>query len=366
MTSVARRAAAIGLAALAPVLGSAPALAAATRLLSPSFFPGWDSANVAHPFVVFDVGANLYRMCYAAAGRNALNDSTWDQWVVGIATSSDTVTWRRNTTDFKAGLYARLFLDGEFVDPDENSGIFDSMAAFGACVIKDGTAWKMWYTGWNGDRENLGGGLARQINFRIGYASSADGTTWTKQAGGAGAGAVLGLGSAGQADAKGASQPVVLKEGSTYRLWYEGFNGSAWRILYATSSDGLTWTKQGVALQPGGAGSLDERGVRNPVVITRAGHYELWYQGQSAAVPNYHVMRATSPDGTSWTKAGQVTLTPDSPIAGSEQIHADSIIVKPDNSLLVFFAKQITTTTTGTYGQVSLRQFHIYSEVVNP
>ena len=35
---------------------------------------------------------------------------------------------------------------------------------------------------------------------------------------------------------------AVLKDGSTYKMWYPGYSGN-WRGYYAYSSDGLTWTK---------------------------------------------------------------------------------------------------------------------------
>ncbi len=93
--------------------------------------------------------------------------------------------------------------------------------------------------------------------------------------------------------------------------------------MYATSADGVVWAKQGVALDLGGSGQ-DALGLRNPMVITRAGRYELWYQGRSANSPYYHVMRATSSDGLTWTRAGEVTLHPDAALDGSEMIHAST------------------------------------------
>ena len=333
-----------------------PPYATASKILSPRFFPGFECQHVCYPYVFYDSAAEHYKMYYAGSSTVEINESLWDQWMTGIATSSDTVTWTRKDDDYQPVIRAHKFLEGDVVDPQAISGEFDSVCAIGACVLKDGSTYKAWYTGWSGDFDHVGGGVVNKTNYRIGYAASPDGIAWTKYAGDAGAGSVLGVGPPGSPDAKGAGQPHVIKEDPTYRMWYEGFDGSVWRILYATSTDGTTWTRQGAALNPGASGDPDALGCRDPVVITRSGNYELWYQGQGAAVPNYHVLRATSSDGVTWTKVGEVLLHPDDPLDGSERIHVDSIIVQPDNSCKVFFAKENTTT----------RNYYIYMEAVNP
>jgi len=343
----------------------APPDAAATKILSPS--DSWESRQVCYPCVIYDQAAGGYKMFYSGTGGAEANESAWSPWATGIATSTDLLTWARKTDDYEPVLYARKFMEGDLVDPDETAAVFDSMFAIGPCVLKDGVTYKMWYTGWNGQSEHIGGGIDNLVNFRVGYATSTDAVAWTKHPGAAGCGSVVGLGAGGSADAKGAVHPYVLKEGSTYRMWYEGFDGSTWRILYATSPDGTTWTKQGTALSVGGSGALDELGLRNPVVISRNGQYELWYQGKSSSPPNYHVMRAASPDGLTWTKAsGEVGLHPDDPLDGDERILVDSVLVQGDNSCRVFFAKENTTNTTVTYGVLKTKAYSIYTEVVNP
>ncbi|MBI4579404.1 MAG: hypothetical protein HY718_06850 [Planctomycetes bacterium] len=344
---------------------AAPPPGSAVRILSPRFFPGWQSQNVCYPFVVPEQ-AGTYRMFYTGSASEQWNESNAEQWVTGYVTSTDTITWKF-PENYEQVLFARQFMEADLVDPAEMAAVFDSMFAAGACVIKEGGVYKAWYTGWNGEFVHQGGGLCDKINFRVGYATSPDGIRWTKVAGTAGAGSVLGLGSTGEPDAKGAANPHVLKIGGEHRMWYEGYDGQTRRIMLATSADGITWTKQGVVLNPGGANAKDERGLANPMVIFRSGQYELWYQGKSQSSPNYHVLRATSTDDAAWTKiAAEVTLHPDSPIAGSELIHVNSAIVLADGSVQVFFAKQITTARTVAYATLNSRNFHVYTEVVNP
>ena len=343
---------------------AAPAPGTAVKILSPSMFPTWQGWHVCYPFVIADSSAGGYRMYYSGAGSCQNNDSLSDQWMTGSVTSPDTTTWTR-PDNYEPILLPRKLYEGDLIDPDDMSAQFDSMFAIGACVIRESSSsYKMWYTGWNGDTE--GAGVVSRINFRIGYATSSNGTSWQKQPGSAGGGAILGLGAAGQSDAKGVGQPHVIKEGSNYRMWYEGFDGTYWRVFYATSSNGTTWTKQGVALNRGSAGTLDELGLRNPVVDSRNGQYEMWYQGQSAAAHNYHVLRATSSNGLTWTKVPtEVTLHPGDAVDGSEMIHVDSVIVNPDNSAQVFFAKHNTTAEPHTYDATIQKQYYnIYTEVI--
>lgn len=348
---------------------SSPALpppGSALQILGPKYFPGWQAFNVLYPFVIYDESSSQYRMYYSGSEMGYVSEAAWDQWATGSATSVDTLKWTY-PDNYEAVIYPHKFMEGDVVDPDDIKTEFDSVMAIAPCVIKDGSTYKMWYTGWNGDSEHIGNGITRKISYRIGYATSADGVHWTKHLGTAGVGAVFGVGTVGSLDAKGVSHPYVIKENNTYRMWYEGYDGSAWRIFYATSADGVTWTRQGLALNTSANGSYDTLAARNPVVIRRNGVYEMWYQGQGTVMPQYHVLRATSPDGITWTKiSGQVALHPDAAIQGTERIHVNSILVQHDGSCQVFFAKESTSTRSATFGSVYQRLYYIYTEVVNP
>lgn len=352
--------------------------ARAAKILSPTFFPGWQARGVFHPFVVFDRLSGEYRMCYTGAGTVQMNDSVSDTWVTGVVTSKDGLTWS-TPKDYEPVLLARRFLEGDVVDREEQSGVFDSLFAFGACVLKDRRNYRMWYTGWNGDtsnhREDPRLGRVERVHFRIGHATSRDGLSWEKRPGTGGAGSVIGLGAPGEPDSQGASHPHVMKEpglgrgrrgGDLYRMWYEGDDGKIRRICWATSRDGTAWEKRGAVLEPGPPGAPDELGVGHPVVIKRKGRYELWYQGRGRSDPSFRILRATSPDGEAWTRAGEVALHPDPPLRGDESIHVRSIIVSSDGACRVFFAKETTTTRRLPYGAVPSKSFHIYTETVNP
>lgn len=342
---------------------AAPPPEAARELLAPRFFPVWQARNVAFPFVLHDRASGLYRMYYAGSGAAQFNDSAWDQWMTGLATSRDGTTWTM-PDDYEPVLRPWRFATGEVTGRARRER-FDAMAAFGVCVLREGGRYLMWYTGWNGDDTAGGDGIARPTHYRIGLATSSDGVRWAKVDGDAGAGAVLGLGPAGRADEQAAGQPFVLRDGPGYRMWYEAFDGRAWRIASARSPDGRAWTREGVILEPGPPGSRDALGARNPVVLRRGGGWELWYQGRGAALPSSHVMRATSADGQRWTKLrGELRMDP--PLRGDEAVHVDSALVLPGGAVQLFLAREKTLRRKAAWGEVESPSFHIYSAVVNP
>jgi len=100
--------------------------------------------------------------------------------------------------------------------------------------------------------------------------------------------------------------PCVLfnPDSVRYEMWYVGMLGSPnWRpysIGYAFSDDGITWTKLDSAVLTATPGSWDESTVEWPRVIRENGQYKMWYTGWSPTVDG--IGYATSPDGINWTK----------------------------------------------------------------
>ena len=135
-------------------------------------------------------------------------------------------------------------------------------------------------------------------NTRIGYASSPDGISWTKHPA-----PVLDHGQSGSWDELVVYQPSVMFDGTTYRMWFGGHNGPNNRqIGYATSPDSINWTKYGSnpVLSPGPPGSWDDEYVDSPWVIFIKGKYHMWYTGSNGSVVQSG--HATSLDGIIWEK----------------------------------------------------------------
>jgi hypothetical protein len=102
----------------------------------------------------------------------------------------------------------------------------------------------------------------------IGYATSSDGISWTKHNA-----AVLVSG----------YRPSVILENGTYKMWFTTSS-----ISYAESADGISWTTQSIVL--GG-------NARYPCVLKDGDTYKMWYTDITGI---NDIKYASSPDGTNW------------------------------------------------------------------
>ena len=188
------------------------------------------------------------------------------------------------------------------------SGKGDSVDINNVFVIKDGSTYKMWYNATDG------------TSWRIYYATSPDGLTWTKydntipaNSDTTSTNGRIPLGTSGKGDSSNISHPTVIKDGSTYKMWYNAANGANNRIYYATSPDGLTWTKYDNTtptasdttstngrIPVGTSGKGDSNNVNSASVVKDGSTYKMWYGGWDGT--NGRIFYATSPDGLTWTK----------------------------------------------------------------
>jgi len=134
---------------------------------------------------------------------------------IGYATSTNGVLWMKH-------LYNPVLNVGP-------SGSWDDEDVRHPWVIKEDSAFKMWYIG----RDAAG-------HSRVGLATSIDGVLWTK----IGLSPVLSEGASGQPDSRGIHRVCVIKDGFGYTMWYEarGEDGRS-KICMAYSGDGGRWSK---------------------------------------------------------------------------------------------------------------------------
>jgi predicted GH43/DUF377 family glycosyl hydrolase len=175
-------------------------------------------------------------------------------------------------------------------------GSWDDIAAFPGPVLYDGSIYKMWYSGYDGTR------------FRMGYATSSDGVGWTKYP----SNPIIALGAPGSWDDFNLYASSILHDGITYHMWYSGQpDGTVERIGYASSPDGINWTKyagnlcpgtsgNGCVFDKGASGTWDDVYVYTPSVIHDGTTYHMWYTGSQGLL--YRIGYASSPDGIIWTK----------------------------------------------------------------
>jgi hypothetical protein len=207
---------------------------------------------------------------------------------------------------------------------------WDADHIYGMSVVVDPGApetsrYKMWYTGANN------ASALKHGRWRTGYAFSPDGVIWSKFKGNkcasnSNAGScVFDTGASGSWDEIVAAAPSVIIDADAlpserYKMWYEGCIYSdkvpehICRIGYATSPDGINWTRykenrcpdfskgKGCIFDTGKAGSWDDVRLVHPVVIKTEHKYEMWYAGQSSRDNKFRIGYALSSDGIRWER----------------------------------------------------------------
>jgi beta-1,2-mannobiose phosphorylase / 1,2-beta-oligomannan phosphorylase len=105
---------------------------------------------------------------------------------------------------------------------------------------------------------------------------------------------------AGHWDARLRERGWILREGDTWRLWYTGYDGSREgirRLGYATSRDGLHWTR------PADAPLYDQGWVEDMMVVKHDGRYYMFAEGL-----HDRAQLLTSSDGLHWTREGTLDI----------------------------------------------------------
>lgn len=221
----------------------------------------WEASGLAKPSVLHETSG--YKIWY--------DGGFFDGNIqIGLARSRDGLNWKKAPQN--------PVLDG---DPDAWDAASGEHAPF---VMKDGNLYKMWYEGSDGNVRQLG------------YATSHNGIKWTKYPGNP----VLQAGPEAY-DQFVAGHGTLLFEDGIYRLWYHAIGDLGAIIAYATSPDGIHWTKHGPVLV--GAPEGWDTSLWGPSVLKVEGAYWMWY---SAGGPLYPISigAATSPDGVLWTRVG--------------------------------------------------------------
>lgn len=235
---------------------------------------------------------------------------------VGCSASTagiDALDWQRvagSTTDTGLGNGGVLGLGA--------AGAFDQRANFTVDAFPDGNVIRLYYGGADDDQANPACGGINDVHWRIGLATSTDGLNFTRVAGTQAKGSIVENGAAGDFDSFLTYRPNVLKDGTVYRMWYNGstkpFNCPTntlaldRRIGYAESADGIRFTKMndgpgpdGSVLALGLTGSIDAQQVGYVWVLKDVSDYKMYY----SANDNQNVWRialATSTDARHWTK----------------------------------------------------------------
>lgn len=280
--------------------------------------------------VVMRDGAE-YAMYYGAVR----GDFT-DQETVRIfrATSADGVTWNR------PGL--PLLIPGAV-------GQWDAAAVETPSIVKgsDGT-YRLYYSG-TYTTEN-------EDKYQIGLATSTDGVNFTKHP----ANPVIRLGATGEFDDYSIIDSSVLYDTAArqYKIWYSALSSKlAISIGMATSSDGVTWQKQGQVMEMTlERNKATDFGVMGTSVAFDGQVYRMVYSILSDNIPDHptglSLWYATSVDGKAWTKApAPIVVAPKVKAGASVEVSSPTLLLEADRARVWFVG---TRTDFSTYYDVGI------------
>jgi hypothetical protein len=101
-------------------------------------------------------------------------------------------------------------------------------------------------------------------------------------------------------DAKIRERGWIMRERDTWRLWYTGYDGTpgvTMKLGYATSKDGLSWTRW--SANP----IYQQHWVEDMMIVRDGDRYLMFAEGL-----NDEAQLLTSPDGLTWTREGKLDV----------------------------------------------------------
>jgi predicted GH43/DUF377 family glycosyl hydrolase len=188
----------------------------------------------------------------------------------------------------------------------------------------DSTEYKGYFGGTNGRTYSIG--LITSPSLESG---------WTVYSGNP----VLTAGAFGEWDEKHVGNAMVIKDEGIYKMWYAGTDANGIeRIGYATSRNGITWTKHvnNPVLEPD-PGTWEDSGVFGPYVIKEGDTYKMWYSGWVDYVGG-STGYAISPDGINWAKSGEnPVLEHGAPGAWDQALVACPVVIHDEDKYLMWY-----------------------------
>jgi predicted GH43/DUF377 family glycosyl hydrolase len=136
--------------------------------------------------------------------------------------------------------------------------------------------------------------------------------------------------------------PFVINENGRLRMWYVGSSNWSYRgdhlhynvhIRHAVSTDGIRWEADPTAcIVPG----LNEYGVGRPVVLHEGSKYRMWYSVRSFERP-YTIGYAESEDGLHWARMDHAAGITRSESGWDSEMVCYGYVAKLDGRLTMFY-----------------------------
>ena len=233
--------------------------------------------HVTQPSVVYNADSSRYEVWFVGFTGAPGPNNDYHPYNIGFAYSKDGANWT---------MYPSPVLS-------PSPGTWDAYTVDIPMVIRQNGQYKMWYTSF----------LSPTSPDYLGYATSPDGIHWTKYSGNP----VMGPGKAPWEVAGPYGCSVMPFQGG-YKMWYAGVDATFLKdnIGYATSTDGIAWVKDTIdnpVLKPGAANQWDDFFVGVPQVLQIGSTYYMWYTGwQSSANPEAVGVASSTDGGKTWIK----------------------------------------------------------------
>ncbi|MBI3192857.1 MAG: T9SS type A sorting domain-containing protein [Ignavibacteriae bacterium] len=199
----------------------------------------------------------------------------------------------------------------------------DGIGKFVFSVVHDSNEYKMYYY------------QGVPYSYSVNLAISTDGYQWTEYSGNP----ILTRGESGDWDDEGVWAPYVLFENNSYKMWYQASDSTYSNIGYATSVDGKNWTKytSNPVLEHGNVSDFDYYTVGEPSVVHHGSSFHLWYTSTSSSMVNA-IGYATSLDGITWTKYGNGPVHSASPSSWDDTRVARASVMFKDSLFHMWYA----------------------------
>jgi hypothetical protein len=237
-----------------------------------------------------------------AALPSALADADGDGWQLYFSTRDE----RKRSSIARIPVRVvgeRLELAGtaELVLAPGRLGAFDDSGVTHSCVVRHDDLLYLYYSGWSL-------GVTVPFYFYGGCAVSSDGGRTFERVHEA---PIL---ERDAIDPFLTASPWVIDDEGRWRMWYVSCTGwtpeqdgsrHRYHLKEAESDDGLAWRRAGtVAID---FATPDEYAIARPCVVREEGRYRMWFCARGDA---YRLGYAESADGTTWTRADERVEVP--------------------------------------------------------
>jgi predicted GH43/DUF377 family glycosyl hydrolase len=204
------------------------------------------------------------------------------------------------------------------------AGTWNAIQTDRSAILFNGSAYNMWFTGSNGS------------DSAIGYSSSKDGVNWHTL------GYPVLTAAPWPGAIGGPFGPSVVWNGTSYLMYYTSYSSSTEKdVGLAVSNDMIHWNEfAGNPIIRPGPSAYDSEWTAYPSVIYDHSLYKMWYAGQDILTKTETINYATSSDGVHWTKhADNPVLTSQTVNSQSyDEVRYPSVVTANWGYLMAFFA----------------------------